>query len=190
MAQYLIIHRDNFILKSVSEHGYFVASWWRTPLRHPSKILLPNTFYFQQTAGIHAPVGKRKGGSLSSRSPAPIADISNVAKIARKHSVLNLREINRNNTHNALASVLPYYGSSSSINLSCDRFIASSKVLERDCPGKVIMWCVHVNIRTFNLYTFTLLWWVLSSGMKWRLNQWKFTDLSEGCTASIFRIEE
>jgi hypothetical protein len=30
--------------------------------------------------------------------------------------------------------------SSSSINLSCDRSIASSKVLERDCPGKVIMW--------------------------------------------------
>jgi hypothetical protein len=30
--------------------------------------------------------------------------------------------------------------SSSSINLSCERFIASSKVLERDCPGKVIMW--------------------------------------------------
>jgi hypothetical protein len=29
---------------------------------------------------------------------------------------------------------------SSSINLSCDRSIASSKVLERDCPGKVIMW--------------------------------------------------
>jgi hypothetical protein len=31
-------------------------------------------------------------------------------------------------------------GSSSSISLSCDRSIASSKVLERDCPGKVIMW--------------------------------------------------
>jgi hypothetical protein len=30
--------------------------------------------------------------------------------------------------------------SSSSISLSCDRSIASSKVLERDCPGKVIMW--------------------------------------------------
>jgi hypothetical protein len=33
-----------------------------------------------------------------------------------------------------------YVCSSSSINLSRDRFIASSKVLERDCPGKVIMW--------------------------------------------------
>jgi hypothetical protein len=30
--------------------------------------------------------------------------------MARKHSVLNLLEINRNNTHNALASVLTYYG--------------------------------------------------------------------------------
>jgi hypothetical protein len=74
----------------------------------PPKLLLTNTFYFQQTSGIHAPVGKRKGGSLSGRSPAPIADSSNVAPIARKHSVLNLREINRNNTHTALASVLTY----------------------------------------------------------------------------------
>jgi hypothetical protein len=41
-------------------------------------------------------VGKRKSCSLSGRSPAPIADSSNVATIARKHSVLNLREINRN----------------------------------------------------------------------------------------------
>jgi hypothetical protein len=40
-------------------------------------------------------------------------------------------------THN---SKFTFYGSSSSINLSCDRSIASSKVLERDCPGKVIMW--------------------------------------------------
>jgi hypothetical protein len=30
--------------------------------------------------------------------------------MARKHSVLNLREINRNNTHTALASVLTYHG--------------------------------------------------------------------------------
>jgi hypothetical protein len=30
--------------------------------------------------------------------------------------------------------------SSSSIGLSCDRSIASSKVLERDYPGKVVMW--------------------------------------------------
>jgi hypothetical protein len=98
------------ILKPVSEPGYFVASWWRTPWRHPPKLLLTNRFYFQQTSGIHAPVGKRKGGSLSGRSPAPIADSSNVATIARKHRVLNLREINRNNTRTALASVLTYYG--------------------------------------------------------------------------------
>jgi hypothetical protein len=39
----------------------------------PPKLLLTNRFYFQQTSGIHAPVGKRrKGGSLSARSPAPI----------------------------------------------------------------------------------------------------------------------
>jgi hypothetical protein len=53
---------------------------------------------------------EKKGCSLSGRSPAPIADSSNVFTIARKHSVLNLREINRNNTHTALASVLTYYG--------------------------------------------------------------------------------
>jgi hypothetical protein len=56
----------------------------------PPKLLLTNRFYFQQTFGIHAPVGKRKGGSLFGRSPAPIADSSNVATIARKYSVLNL----------------------------------------------------------------------------------------------------
>jgi hypothetical protein len=45
----------------------------------PPKLLLTNRFYFQQTPGIHAPVGKRKGGSLSGRSPAPIADNFNIA---------------------------------------------------------------------------------------------------------------
>jgi hypothetical protein len=76
----------------------------------PQKLLLTNTFYFEQTSGIHAPVGKRKGCSLSDRSPAPIADSFHVATMARKHSLLNLRKINRNNRHTALASVLTYYG--------------------------------------------------------------------------------
>jgi hypothetical protein len=40
----------------------------------------------------------------------PIADSFNVATMARKHSMLNLREFNRYNTHSALASVLTYYG--------------------------------------------------------------------------------
>jgi hypothetical protein len=71
---------------------------------------MTNRFYFQQTSGILAPVGKRKGGSLAGRSSAPIADNIHVATIARKHSALNLREINRNNTHTALASELSYYG--------------------------------------------------------------------------------
>jgi hypothetical protein len=93
-----------------TESGYFVASWWRTPLCHPQKLLLNSRFYFQQTSVIHAPVGKRKSCSLSRISPAPIADSFHVATTARKHSVLNLREINRNNTHTALASVLTYYG--------------------------------------------------------------------------------
>jgi hypothetical protein len=66
---------------------------------------LINRFYFQQTSGIHAPVGKRKGCSLSGRSPAPIEDNFHVATMAKKHSVLNLREINRNKKHAALASV-------------------------------------------------------------------------------------
>jgi hypothetical protein len=46
--------------------------------------------------------------SLSGRSPAPIADSFYVATMAWKHIMLNLREINRNNTHTALASVLTY----------------------------------------------------------------------------------
>jgi hypothetical protein len=98
------------ILVPVSEHGYFVSSWWRTPLLHPPKLLLTSRVYFQQTSGIHAPVGKRKGCSLSGRSPASITDSFSVATMARKHGALNLREINRNNKHTALASVWTYYG--------------------------------------------------------------------------------
>jgi hypothetical protein len=89
------------------------TSWPSNDVHHyviAPKLLLTNRLYFQQTSGIHAPMGKRKGGSLSGRISAPIADSSDVATIARKHSVLNLREINRNNTHTALASVLTYYG--------------------------------------------------------------------------------
>jgi hypothetical protein len=66
--------------------------------------------HHQQTSVIHAPVGRTKGCSLSGRSTAPIENNIHVATIARKHSVLNLQEINRNNTHTALASVLTYYG--------------------------------------------------------------------------------
>jgi hypothetical protein len=40
----------------------------------------------------------------------PIADSFHEATMAMKHSVLSLREMNRNNTHTALASVLTYYG--------------------------------------------------------------------------------
>jgi hypothetical protein len=76
---------------------------------NPPKLLLTNRFYFWQTSGIHAQVGKRKVCSLSGRSPAHMADSFNVATMARKHSVLNLREINRNNKHTALASVWTYY---------------------------------------------------------------------------------
>jgi hypothetical protein len=54
---------------------------------------------------MHAPLGKRKGCSLSGRSPASIADIFNIATMAKEHSMLNLLEINRNNKHTALASV-------------------------------------------------------------------------------------
>jgi hypothetical protein len=103
-----IIHPCNYVLLvPATEHGYFVASWWGTPLRHPPKVI---RFYFQQTSGIHAPLGKRKCPSLSSRSPAPIADSFHVATVARKHIVLNIRELSRSNTHIAIASVLTYYG--------------------------------------------------------------------------------
>jgi hypothetical protein len=75
----------------------------------PQNLLLTNRFYFQQTSGIHTPVGTRKGCSLSGRSPTPIADSFHVAIMASKHSVLNLGEINTDNNHTALASVLTYY---------------------------------------------------------------------------------
>jgi hypothetical protein len=75
------------------------------PEQNPSWALL-----FLAKFWYYAPVGKRNGCSLSSRSPAPIADSSNVATMARKHSVLNLWEINKNNKHTALASVWTYYG--------------------------------------------------------------------------------
>jgi hypothetical protein len=102
--------RSYLILVPASEHGCFISSRWRIPLRHPPKVIIDQRFYFQQTSGALAPVGKRKDCSLFSRSPAPIADRFHVATMARKHSVLNLREINRNNTHTALACVLTYYG--------------------------------------------------------------------------------
>jgi hypothetical protein len=102
------------VLQIESNHLLNPATWAAADDVHhyviPPKLLLTNRFYFQQTPGIHAPVGKRKGCSLSGRSPAPIADSIHVATIARKHSVLNLLEINRNNTHTALSSVLTYYG--------------------------------------------------------------------------------
>jgi hypothetical protein len=37
----------------------------------PKKLLLTNRFYFQQTSGVHAPVGIIKGCSLPGRSLAP-----------------------------------------------------------------------------------------------------------------------
>jgi hypothetical protein len=37
-------------------------------------------------------------------------------------------------------AMIPREPSSSSTGLSCDRSIASSKVLERGYPGKVVMW--------------------------------------------------
>jgi hypothetical protein len=53
----------------------------------PQKLLLTNRFYFQQTSDIHAPVGKRKGCSLSGRSPTHIVDSFHVATVARKQCV-------------------------------------------------------------------------------------------------------
>jgi hypothetical protein len=43
--------------------------------------------------------------------------------------------------------------SSSSISLSCDRSIASSIVLERDCPGKVNLFCSPFVVRIFQNFT-------------------------------------
>jgi hypothetical protein len=50
----------------------------------PQKLLLTTGLYFQQTSGIHAPVGKRKCCSLSARIPAPTVDSFHVATKARK----------------------------------------------------------------------------------------------------------
>jgi hypothetical protein len=94
------------ILVPASERGYFVASWWRTPLRHPPKV---TRFYFQQTL-IFMRQWEKKRLFFIDRSPVPIADSFHVATMARRNSALNLREINRNNTHTALATVLSYYG--------------------------------------------------------------------------------
>jgi hypothetical protein len=65
-------------------------------------------YIIPQTSSIHAPVGKRKDCSLSNISPAPTADSFHVAIMARKHSMLNLQETNRNNMHTALVYVLTY----------------------------------------------------------------------------------
>jgi hypothetical protein len=53
----------------------------------PPKLLFVNRFYFQQTSGTHAPVGKRKGCSLSGRNPNPITDNFHVATMAWKQRV-------------------------------------------------------------------------------------------------------
>jgi hypothetical protein len=84
------------ILVPATEHGYVVASWWRTPLRHNQKLL---DSIFNKLPVFMRQWGNRKDCSLSGGSPAPIADSFLVATMTRKHSVLNLREINRNNTH-------------------------------------------------------------------------------------------
>jgi hypothetical protein len=52
-ASYLKLYRVG-ILVPATEPGYFVANWWRTPLRHPPKVI---RLYFQPASGIHAPVG-------------------------------------------------------------------------------------------------------------------------------------
>jgi hypothetical protein len=76
---------------------YSCASEWTWLLRpqltmhtitsSSQKLLLTNRLYFQQTSGIHAPVGKRKVCSLSGRSPAPIADNFYVTIMARKQHI-------------------------------------------------------------------------------------------------------
>jgi hypothetical protein len=75
----------------------------------PQKLLLTIRFYLEQTSDIYVPVGKIKGCCLFGRSPAPVADNFHVATMARKHSMLNLQEINRNTMHTALYSMLNYY---------------------------------------------------------------------------------
>jgi hypothetical protein len=52
---------------------------------------------------------KEKAALYPVEVPPPTADSFHIATMARKRSVLNLREINRNNRHTALASMLTYY---------------------------------------------------------------------------------
>jgi hypothetical protein len=106
-AKYLLFLSD-FILVPATEHGYFVASWWRAPLRHPPKVTI---FYFSTNFRYSCASGtKEKAALYPVEVPPPIADSFHVATMARKQSVLNLREIDRNNTHTSLASMLTYYG--------------------------------------------------------------------------------
>jgi hypothetical protein len=81
---------------SLNPQNFSCAEWRRLLRRQlmtytitssPLKLLLTNRFYFRQTSGIHAPVRKRKGCSLSGRSPSPIADSFHVATMARKQRV-------------------------------------------------------------------------------------------------------
>jgi hypothetical protein len=92
------------ILVPATEHCYFAASWWHTPLHHPPKL---TRFYFQQTSCINVPVGKWKGCSLSRKKSRPHCRHLSCCHNGKETQLV---KFTRNNTHTALASVLTYYG--------------------------------------------------------------------------------
>jgi hypothetical protein len=44
----------------VSEHGYFVASWWRTPLCHPAKVTIDQQILFSTNFRYSCASGGKK----------------------------------------------------------------------------------------------------------------------------------
>jgi hypothetical protein len=67
-------------------------------------LLLTNRSIFNELPVFMLRWKKEKAVLYPVEVPPPIADSFNVATMARKHSVLNLQEINRNNKHTAHAS--------------------------------------------------------------------------------------
>jgi hypothetical protein len=48
------------ILKPVSEPGYFVANWWRTPLHHPPKVTIDQQILFSTNFRYSCASGGKK----------------------------------------------------------------------------------------------------------------------------------
>jgi hypothetical protein len=54
------IHCAHYILVPASGDGYFVASWWRTPLRHPPKVTIDQYILFSTNFRYSCSSGKKE----------------------------------------------------------------------------------------------------------------------------------